>query len=465
MASPQFRTYEYWTQLLHAAVIGRSGITSVAATSGAHVFLSAEALCLDQLSFNAGNVKLIFDVDTAAGPDLDARAAEIVPNTLARIPAQPATALLTFSRQTSSGAVFIGAGTRVTTQDGQTQFATLADTTLAAGQASIANVAAQAQVPGVAGQVAAHTLIAFGSKPVGIDNVDNPAAAYGGSDQENDDSFRQRIRLYVASLSKGTEQAFVYGMLGVADPITGDTIQHASVVTYPTRPYYIELYVADSAGTNEGRSTVLSAPEAVPEVVTAGLLGPIPNTAVGGETHLALNHLAVDSDAAHVFNSSTRGALSEGAQVNVDYGAGVLYFSPALAAGEKITATYSYFTGVIAQCQKVVNGDKSDWKNYPGLCLAGQMVRVRSPQVSLVGITANLVVDPTYDHAEVLSDAQAAASGYVAGLGIGESVVFTRLVAVVMNVPGVTKVTFTTPTNDLVVGETQIARPGTLSFA
>ena len=66
MASPQFPNYDQWTQILHAGLIGRAGITSVAPTSGGPVFLSAEALCLDQLSFNASDTALSSWVDSPA---------------------------------------------------------------------------------------------------------------------------------------------------------------------------------------------------------------------------------------------------------------------------------------------------------------------------------------------------------------------------------------------------------------
>lgn len=458
MPPPRFRSFEDWQRLILAGFVARAGLSDVSKTGVARTLCAVLAQCLDELSYNAGNLRLAFGVDTAAGPDLDARAKDIVPGTLSRFPAASASTLLTFTRLTGSTAVTIPAGTQVQTADA-TVFATANDASMDAGVLSVPNVAARALVPGAAGNVAAGALTVFISKPVGVDGVQQPAAALGGQDQESDDAFRQRIYLYVAGLSSGTREALISSVLGATAPDTGDTILYADVVEYPTtRPGYSELYIADAAGTTEGQST----PVASPDVLTASSLGPPPGSAQGGEVKFAAAHKPIDPQAAYALTSSTRGTLAKGTQYNLEPASGVFYLTSAASKGEIFSATYSYRTGIIALAQKIVDGDPQDAKNYPGVRMAGSVVLVRPPQLLLQSVTAQLVTASGHDHSSVVTSATSAINSYLAALPIGGNVIFAKLIAVAMAVAGVTDVLLTSPTADVLVSPDQLVRPGTI---
>ena len=453
MPSPVFRDASYWTQNILGALIARAGISDVSNSSVAKTLSAALGQCLDEISYNCQNLQSVFSIDTAAGTDLDRRALDIIPGPLSRIPSQPASAALILTGASSGGAVTIPAGTQVSDAAGNV-FATQEAATIPAGQTTIAGVAATAVLPGSQGNVGAGALTVFTSRPLGISSVTNPASATGGADAESDASFRQRIREYVAGIARGTVSALESAVLGAQDPITGDTILYAQVQEDPTTPGLSYLYIADAAGTDEAQPTAVTG-----EVATSGRLGPPPGSAQGGETQLALANRPVSSEAPFTVSSSTRGALQAGSQYTLNTSAGVLTFSPPLAQGEVITASYSYFTGVLALAQKIVDGDPTNRTAYPGIRAAGTQVIVAAPQILPEPISATLTIDPAYQTAQVQSAVTAAINSLMQGLPIGGNLILAELIASVMAVPGVVNVAFSQPSSDILAAPGQLIRP------
>ena len=136
-----------------------------------------------------------------------------------RLAASSATATVTFTRSSSVASTDIPAGTRVATAkdtDGnEIVFVVDDDTTLGIGTLSSA-IPCTAEEPGLAGNVAAATIIRV------LDVLDqtftctNAAAAAGGSAEETDDELRDRIRGFNSTLRRGTIAALEYGARTVA---------------------------------------------------------------------------------------------------------------------------------------------------------------------------------------------------------------------------------------------------------
>lgn len=457
MPTAVFRTAEAWNRILLGGLIGRASMSDVADTSVVKTLCSAVAQCLDELSYNAGNLRLAFGIDTAAGPDLDARAAQYG---VTRIGAVQAKASLTFSSSSQATATIIPAQTTVLTATG-TVFTTDADATLTAGATSIPNVAATCQTPGIVGNVPALTLVQFQSQPVGISAVTNPAAGIGGQDQETDDSLRQRIKLSVAGLARGTPAALESAVLGAKDPATGDTILFAKVLEDPiARPAYSEMYIADAAGTNEGTSVAVSG-----EVLTASLAGPPQGSAQGGETRLTAKNRPFDTNVAATLTSSKRGKLTLGTDFYVNTSAGVFFLTPAAVQGEVLTATYSYFGGIIQLAQKIIDGDPSDRADFPGYRAAGTQCVVLSPLIIQQRVDCNVVVQDGYSLDATLAQAQVAIQNYLSLLGIGQNVIVPQLIAAIMGVPGVVDLTLMNPTSDVLTAPSQLIRPGRITVS
>lgn len=448
---------------LTAIVVTRSGLSDVSDTSVFKHLIAAIARVADEAYYQTSLLLDLFSIDTATGSDLDERAKEIQPATLVRSQSSPAAGQVVFSRATTSGSVTITTGTTVKTADG-VMFTTTAPATITpasipvlsghiTGQDSVLTPVA-AVLPGSNGNVVAGTVIKFGQKPTGVDSVTNPGPFSQGSDQENDDAFRQRLKNYIAGLAKSTVQALESGVLGAKDPTTNATIIFSNAVEDFTNPGYVDLYVDDGTGQAETSVTVVG------ENVTQGLAGPPPNSAVGGETRMYLEHAPINPEVTVTLSSSTRGSLTP-SQYTLDPASGLLLFSPALATGEIITAGYTYYTGLIALAQKIVDGDPDDRAEYPGLRAAGVQVVVRTPQVVFITVNATLTIAGGYDVSSVRDAVTQAILSYIDSLGISADVLLATLFQRIMNVAGVNNVIITAPVSDIAILDNQLARTST----
>ena len=197
-----------------------------------------------------------------------------------------------------------------------------------------------------------------------------------------------------------------------------------------------------------------------PENVTYGLAGPPPNSAVGGEQRLWLNNVPLKTILAYRIISSTRGVLTEG--IGNDYllnsATGQVTFDPGLDTGERIFATYTYYTGLIAFAQKLVDGDPNDRENYPGLRAAGVYALVQTPQVLLQNVEVTVTVKEGFDQGEVKALVRQAIKDHVNNLSISEDFLLAELIKRIMQVAGVYNVLVFTPATDIIVLDDQLAR-------
>jgi phage-related baseplate assembly protein len=131
-----------------------------------------------------------------------------------RLPAAYATTTLRFALSTAIvTSQTIPAGTRVSpdNSEGELYFATVADATLAPGQVQI-DVVARCLEPGEVGNGFAVGVINTLIDPIPyVQTVTNLTASGGGADLEDDDSYRERIRLSNDSFTTaGPRDAYIY---------------------------------------------------------------------------------------------------------------------------------------------------------------------------------------------------------------------------------------------------------------
>ena len=160
---------------------------------------------------------------TSTGADLDSWMADF---TLVRMPASPASGVVSLSRYTPALTALVPVGALVRTADGTQTFSVVADTSnpaysvaqtgyvLAAGVASVA-VPVVAQVAGTAGNVQAAAVSLLATAIPGVDMVANAVAFQNGIDAETDDAFRSRFRNFIASRSRATPAAIGYAISSV----------------------------------------------------------------------------------------------------------------------------------------------------------------------------------------------------------------------------------------------------------
>jgi len=460
---PVFTTkrYEQFLAQMIAKVVTRTRLSDISDTSVVKHIIAAAARQLDEISYQMFLLRQIFSIDTATGDDLDERAREIQPGIISRNQAAKSSGLLVFSRNTTTGTVTIALGTKVRTSTGAEFITTVAGSITPTSPEQISGhgvgkdsgqIAAQAVLPGISGNVVANTIIRFVSRPAGVDSVTNPTAFAWGSDKESDDSFRNRIKRFVSSLGRSTIEAIEEAVRGAIDVASGATILFAKAVEDVVNPGNATLYIDDGTGAAESTANV------VDEIMTEGLAGPPSGSAVGGETRLSLNYPAVKGTLAFTLESNNRGELDRGVDYWLNPASGQVVFYPALVTGEIITANYTRYTGLIALAQKIVDGDAADRGNYPGYRAAGVLVIVGTPQVLIQTVNAAITVMDGYDHAEVRAAIKTAIRDYINTLGISGDVLRAMLFKKVMSVAGVYNVNLVTPSTDIILLDDQIAR-------
>lgn len=460
---PKFQTKRF-EQLLAdmiARVIARTDMSDVSDVSVVKHVLAAAARADDEQYYQMVNMRELFSIDSATGEDLDERAKEIQPADITRRDATKATGSVVFSRNGTTGSVTIPIGTKVKTAGGVVfTTTTTGNITPASGEQISGHgvgrdsnlVSVVADVPGAAGNVVASTVVKFVSKPAGVDEVTNPSKFANGSDEESDDSFRNRIRNYVRALGRSTVVALENGVLGAQDPSTGATILFSKAVEDEVSLGNVTLYIDDGTGTAETTASMVG------ENVTLGLSGPPVDSAVGGETVLYLDKKPIKDSNPFTVTSSTRGALTRNTHYTLNPASGQLVFDPALTTGEVITATYTYYQGLIALGQKIVDGDPNDRTTYPGIRAAGILVIVKTPQVLIQNVVCTLTVQDGFDQAATETLVRTAIRDYINNLPVSGDVVRAELFKRIMSVSGVVNVVLTTPNADVIILDNQLAR-------
>jgi uncharacterized phage protein gp47/JayE len=377
-----------------------------------------------------------------------------------------------------------------------------------------------AEEVGSQGLVSDNTIIKFVSKPAGVDEVTNlQAFTDGGLDKETDDAFRARLKAYIAGLARCNVSAIEAGIIGQQDPDTGVTILFANVREDIVNRGDVALYVDDGTGSAEtvedvaepiatqffwtGTTTVVGTdPQVNPldwirldadgqwfqviivnpgfnettilnpgsdtipsgstpsskatDIVTEGLS--VGDAALGGETRLPLDHIAI-KDVLPVFvATSSRGNLTKDVDYTLDPTSGLLVFDPALVLDEQVVAGYTRYTGLLGFTQKVVDGDLNDRINYPGFRAAGVMVQVLPPQVLIQNIQAVITVAEGYDQDDTIDAVKQALKDHINGLNISGDVVRAKLIQVMMSIEGVINVDLIAPIDDIIILDDQLAR-------
>lgn len=177
------------------------------------MILAAAAAVGDRLvGYQADTVRATF-VDGARGSDLTKLASDHWD--IDRFPAVKAIGSVTFTRVTSLTAGDIASGTIVATaQDasGQTaEFSTNALVHFAIGELGPKTVNVTAVVGGLAGNVATGQVSRITVTLFDKFTVANPTQILGGSEEEEDDALRNRIRDFSATIRRGTLAALEFG--------------------------------------------------------------------------------------------------------------------------------------------------------------------------------------------------------------------------------------------------------------
>lgn len=128
-------------------------------------------------------------------------------------------------------------------------FRTLFDAVVLDGETSVTSVDVEAQQPGTQSNVPAGALNTFPSLPFAGATVTNPLSFDNGTDTEDENSYRERIRLAEKSKAKAIRDAVVYGLVGARALDESGSIISVSTSFRNGEPR--TLYIDDGTGYQE----------------------------------------------------------------------------------------------------------------------------------------------------------------------------------------------------------------------
>lgn len=348
----------------------------------------------------------------------------------------------------------------------------------------------------------------------------NPTNTNGGRDRETDREFRDRIRLKIQFLARATPIAIEGAVKGLVDPVSGKKVVSAKLLESFTDLEH-KLYIDDGTGfmpssVTMGRSTVVDNPLSIGssavQVVTASkfpasgyvlispedpdqtevlhyssknmvsntinlassttklhnkddevLLVDYLGTAELGQNYFQLSQYPLKKHTLELYDDSTGTGKfrlrTEGTDFLINRTNGQIeYYGSGLPSGAKVYANYSYYTGMLALAQKVINGDRNDPTNYPGSAAGGVIIYVSVPTIRSINVLASISVDAGYDEDTLKSKVKTSIENYIDGLSIGDNVILSRMVERSFFVPGVSNVIIKSPTTDIVILEDELPK-------
>lgn len=140
--------------------------------------------------------------------------------------------------------VYIPAGTRLRAAQG-VEFVTTEAAVIEVGQTT-AIAPARCTQPGTQGNIPAYAIVGLVTPVPGVDEVSNPAPAYGGIDAEPDAALKARIPIHLAGLHRATIAA-------IEGKVVSDRQRFPEVVRFVSErnfdyPGYFRAFVADETG-------------------------------------------------------------------------------------------------------------------------------------------------------------------------------------------------------------------------
>lgn len=444
-----------------ARVIARSKLAGLFRNSVVFHLLAAAANEDTEQYVQMARLKTLFSIDQARGSDLDARAAEIVPGIIKRRKAIYATTTILVGRPGIVGTIPIPVGSQFAGSDaqGQIRFRTLGSGSIPNGSNTSAAIPVVATLAGTRANLVAGAINQIVTRIPGVTTVTNPADIKTGFDRESDESFRARLKAFVQAISRATPRA-LEGFARNVQLANGQRVLFATVSETILPSGLVSLYIDDGTGAVEtyDSSFLLSPDTFLP-------------SATGGEMDLFTTSRPIRDDGSYVLEIDTGSgfvAQVRGTDYELNPALGQAELSSAswptgLPTSAVARANYRFYTGLIQEVQRVIDGDPTDPLRTPGVRAAGIQVRVLPPQTVFQSIVGQISVSEGFDPTTVATNVKSALQGYINGLGIGDDVIAAEVIQRAMDVDGMfnfklTSLTGSSPAADQVILANQVAR-------
>ena len=369
-----------------------------------------------------------------SGPQLDEAASKIRAGGFPRLGPSSATGLcITVTRSDTSAAVTVAAGATVGRSDNSAiTYTTVAAVTYGIGVAT-GNFTLVANVRGTQGNAPAGTIdMILDGWPDTFDVVEQFASLGGGVNREDDDAYRTRARLFLASVQGGGQPAALKYLALTFRSSTGVRARHADVYSSPDNPGYCELVVDD--GTAFAGYTRTGLP-ASGTFLNSGRVAYTESPCVDdnfGTGQITINGSPAEFDSAG------------DAQWTLASEAGACWFNADYVSSGTTWAIsgYDVFTGFIAELQSVILGTSTNALTGFGWADAGVRVRVMPPVQDLIRISLNIALQDGADSDAVIVQCEDVLREYCASLGPGQQFQLMNASAALATISGLRNATF-----------------------
>jgi len=360
-----------------------------------------------------------------------------------------------------------------------------------------------------------------GAAPFTGAGVTNASAISGGSSRESDEELRARAVDKLQSLSRGTVLSLKAESVGVADPATGQRVISSNVLEdFAGDPDEVIVYVDDGTGLTPdvvsfAQSTIVTGGggttanafeltdatnfpssgfifiETSPNTImveyvsksgnfltlaTASAVVPTGDELVrrinvisegteDGQRRFSLRNPPVVRSTDLIWikepAATTWTQLTPNTEYVLNKGTGefVVIDVAGLGLNTEVIASYSYYTNLIAEVQKVLEGFEDDSVNYPGVKAAGVFLTVEAPSSKRITVTMSIAAETTFVETDLAPLVQTAVEDYIRGLKIGNDVIRSRIVDAAHDVQGVRSVSVSEPFSDVIVLENELPTP------
>jgi uncharacterized phage protein gp47/JayE len=106
---------------------------------------------------------------------------------------------------------------------------------------------------------------------------------------------------------------------------------------------------------------------------------------------------------------------------------------------------YTYYTGLLRRVQRTVDGYEPDAETFPGRRAIGGAIETLPPLTKKISISLNITTDEGINLGDITNNIKSVTINYVQGLGVGEDVILSEIIASIMQIKGVAATTFTYP--------------------
>lgn len=419
-------------QSLRTGLIGRSSLTDLNPISALSTVLQAVAEEMASAERRLFIMREGFYLRSAIGADLDDHVSQLPPVGITRIQSTNASAAcLRVDRSPTDTAtsLTIVAGSLVSSISGQT-YQTTNTVIMPAGAAYLDGIHIVSTTAGSGGNAGIGQIRGIVSMPSAIISVSNEQPLTNGADRETDNELRNRAINYLKSLSRCSKSMIEFvGTTFVGS--SGERFKYARLYEDPNIAGYSELMVDDGSGltveavSKNGRTSTTNIGSGGLAIAyhDAPATQPItPENIIVWRNADPLQQIGVGS---HEMKSIPE--------------RGIVYFNDGvLQAGDRVfIQNYRVFTGVLAELQRELEGNPTNFDRFTGFRAAGTRVVVQPVRAEFVQFDVSLLVSQTADYAIIETRVILALEEYVNSLLPAQPLYISKLIEVARSVVGV----------------------------